>query len=300
MKTADFGRGIKAGLAVAGVYFVISVILAAIGRQLWYPFNFTFAAGLGISPGLMDLPLLVVYSLLPYIVRGIVFGAVFAALYSFLPGTVSIVKGVVLSLFLWIVALIQIIYTTPGWPWTPNGFSGSGTYYSGSFSLSSVGLALAGIISAVAFGAFAGFIWNRLRAGQVTEARRGGATLLVSFIQGGVLWALGTVPFFIGVVIEAPAIDPDFLWVSILYASVVFLGLPGWVLTLAAWRKTKRGESGFKWGVAGGVIMALTGVMLLPGVLAIIGGVLSRHRPASEPSTPEFEQYRKANWPMPG
>jgi hypothetical protein len=290
MKTADFGRGIKAGLAVAGVYFVISVILAAIGRQLWYPFNFTFAAGLGISPGLMDSPL-VIYSLLSYIVRGIVFGAVFAALYNFLPGTTSIVKGVVLSLFLWIVALIQIIYTTPGWPWTPNGFSGSGTYYSGSFSLSSVGLALAGIISAVAFGAFAGFIWNRLRAGQVTEARRGGATLLVSFIQGGVLWALGAVPFLVGVVIlGGSAIGPDFWWYTVLYTSVAFIGLPGWLLVLVAWRKTRMGKTGLKWGMAGGIIMALTGQMLLPGILAIIGGVFSRHKQITESSTAAIEQ----------
>jgi len=212
MKTVDFGRGIKAGLAVAGVYCVISLILAAIGREFWYPFDFIYAAGLGISPGLMDSPF-VIYSLLSYIVRGIVFGAVLAALYNFLPGTTSVVKGVVLSLFLWIAALIQIIYTTPGWPWTPNGLSGSGTYYSGSFSLSSVGLGLVGIVSAVAFGAFAGFIWNRLRARHVSEARKGSPTLLVSFIQGGVLWALGAVPFLIGVVIlGGSAIDPDFWW----------------------------------------------------------------------------------------
>jgi hypothetical protein len=285
---ADFGRGIKAGLAAAGVYLVISLILAAIGRELWYPFNFAYAAGLGISSGLMDSPL-VVYSLLSYIVRGIVFGAVFAALYNLLPGTASIVKGVVLSSFLWIVALIQIVYTTPGWPWTPNGFSGSGTYYSGSFSLSSVGLGLVGIVSAVAFGAFAGFIWNRLRARQVAEARKGSATLLVSFVQGGVLWALGAVPFLIGVVIlGGSAIDPDFWWYTVLYTSVVFIGLPGWLLVLFGWRRTRRGETGFRWGMAGGIIMALTGQMLLPGVLAIIGGVLSGRNRATEPSTAEI------------
>jgi len=287
---ADFKRGIKAGLAVAGVYLVISVILAAIGREFWYPFSFIYAAGLGISPGLMDSPF-VIYSILSYIIRGIVFGAVFAALYDFLPGTASVVKGVVLSLFLWIVAVIQVIYTTPGWPWHANGFSGSGTYYSGNLSLSSVGLTLAGIISAVAFGALVGLIWNRLRAKKVTEARKGSATLLVSFIQGGVLWVLGAVAFFIGVVIfEAPAIDPDIWWVSILYASVVFLGLVGWILARVAWRKTRRGESGLKWGVAGGIMMALTGLMLLPGVLAIIGGVFSGREPAIEPHAAEIEQ----------
>jgi len=34
--------------------------------------------------------------------------------------------------------------------------------------------------------------------------------------------------------------------------------------------------------VTAGVIMALTGVMLLPGVLAIIGGVLSARKSADE------------------
>jgi len=288
---ADFKRGIKAGLAVAGVYLVISVILAAIGREFWYPFNFIYAAGLRISPGLMDSPF-VIYSILSYIIRGIVFGAVFAALYDFLPGTASVVKGVVLSLFLWIVAVIQVIYTTPGWPWHANGFSGSGTYYSGNLSLSSVGLTLAGIISAVAFGALVGLIWNRLRAKKVTEARKGSATLLVSFIQGGVLWVLGAVAFFIGVVIRgAPAIEPGpFWWYSVLYTASAFLGLVGWVLALAAWRKTKSDESGLKFGVAGGIMMALTGHMLLPGLLAIIGGVFSRRKPASESSTAEIEQ----------
>jgi len=37
--------------------------------------------------------------------------------------------------------------------------------------------------------------------------------------------------------------------------------------------------------VAGGVLMALTGIMLLPGLLAIIGGVFSGRQPATEPGT---------------
>jgi len=55
-------------------------------------------------------------------------------------------------------------------------------------------------------------------------------------------------------------------------------------------RKTKRGESGLKLGVAGGVIMALAGLMLLPGALAITGGVLSARKPVSESGTAEIEQ----------
>jgi hypothetical protein len=290
MKTADFARGIKAGVAAAAVYLIISVVFAAVGRDFWHLSNFMYTAGLGISPWLGDFPFAIfsaVYSILSYMIRGIIFGAVFAALYNYLPGLASYVKGVMLSLFLWVLAVVQIIYTTPGWPWHGDGFSGSGTYYSGSLSLSSVGLTLAGIISALAFGALTGFLWRRFRGRGLAGGRGGGPLLLVSFILGGVMWVLPAIGFIIGVVIRgAPAIEPGpSWWYGVLFTSVVFVGLPGWVLALLAWRRTRRGEAGFRWGVAGGIIMALTGQMLLPGVLAIIGGVLSRQRPAAEPVT---------------
>ena len=292
---ADFRRGIKAGVATGGIYIVISVILELTGfsDQFW---TITMAAGLGIHLELMDpsfVITLILTNIVPYVLRGIIFGAVFAALYNFLPGTKSVIKGIVLSSFLWIVAVIQVIYTTLGWPWTPNGFSGSGTYYSGMISLSSVGLALTGIISALAFGALTGFLWGRFRGKELAEERKGRPVLLLGFALGIWMWVSGVVVFFMNVVFRGfPVIEQPgpFWWYGILAASVVFLGLPGWVLTLVAWRKTKRGESGLKLGVAGGVIMALTGVMLLPGVLAIIGGVLSGRKPAIEPSTVEIEQ----------
>jgi hypothetical protein len=290
---ADFKRGIKAGVAVVAIYLVISVIFEVTGFSDQFG-AITMAAGLGIHLELMDpsfVITLILTNIVPYVLRGIIFGAVFAALYNFLPGTASVKRGVVLSSFLWIIAVIQAIYTTPGWAWHADGFSGSGTYYSGMISLSSVGLALAGIISALVFGALTGFLWDRFRGKELTEERRGKPVLLISFILGGVMWALSAIGFIIGVIIRgAPAIGPDFWWYSVLYTSVVFIGLPGWVLALVAWRKTKRDETGFKWGMAGGIIMALTGVMLLPGVLAIIGGVFSGRKPASEPSTAAIAQ----------
>jgi hypothetical protein len=286
-------------VAVAGIYIVISAILGVIYQN--NPSSVPhFIAGTGLAP-LFSLTTLrdpsfvidlVLVFIVPYVLRGIIFGAVFAALYSFLPGTASVKKGVVLTAFLWVIAVLQAIYTTPGWPWHADGFSGSGTYYSGMISLSSVGLALAGIISALAFGTLVGAIWNRLKSKKMTEEREGRPVLLVSFILGGLMWVLPAIGFIIGVVIlGAPAIESGpFWWYGVLCTSVVFLGLPGWVLALIAWRRTKRDESGFKWGVAGGVIMALTGIMLLPGVLAIIGGVFSRRKPAAESSTAGIAQ----------
>jgi len=296
----DFKRGIKAGVATAGIYLAISAILGVI--YYFFPFVPHFLHGTGLTlftwGALMDpsfVITLILTNIIPYILRGIVFGVVFAALYNFLPGTTSVKKGVVFSSFLWIVAVIQVIYTTPGWPWTPNGFSGSGTYYSGMISLSSVWPALAGIISALVFGTLVGAIWNRLKAKKVTEEREGRPVLLVSFILGVLMWVISAIGFIVGVVIGgAPLIEliepGPFWWYGILFVSVAFLGLPGWVLTLVAWRKTKKGESGLKFGVAGGVIMALTGLMLLPGVLAITGGVFSGREPATESGTAEIEQ----------
>jgi hypothetical protein len=285
---ADFGRGIKAGVAAGGVYIVISAILAAIyhnSSSFLYPM---YVYAVGLTPfvsSLSEVRLFVLYLLESHIVRGIVFGVVFAALYSFVPGTASVKKGVVLSAFLWIVTIIQIVYTTPGWytkgiPWI---------YYGGTLDLSSVGLVLLGIMSALVFGALTGFLWGRFRAKRLAEARKGSPALLVSFILGGLTWTFLAIGFIISVVIDADLVLGSW-WLEILFTLVVFLGPFGWVLTLVAWRKTKRGESGFKWGMYGGVIMALTGVMLLPGALAIVGGVLSGRKPADESSTAEIEQ----------
>jgi hypothetical protein len=289
---ADFDRGIKAGLVTGIIYLVIAGILGAVIYYDLLP-NPHFILGIGLPlftwRSLTD-PAFMIYLLIQYIGRGIVFGAVFAALYSFLPGTAGVKKGVVLSVFLCIAALVGAIYTTPGWPTEGNTIDG--IYYIGVLNLSSLGPALAGIISALVFGALTGFLWDRFRGNELTEERKGRPVLLVSFIMGGVIWVLPAVAFLIGVVIGgAPAIQPGSLWwFDLLMTSVVFLGLVGWVLALVAWRKTKRGEAGFKWGVAGGVMMALTGVMLLPGLLAITGGVLSRRKPVNESSTAEIGQ----------
>jgi hypothetical protein len=288
---ADFGRGIKAGLVTGLIYIAIGGVLGTICQNdlLSLPH---FIYGTGLPPitwrSFADFSFVISW-LFQYVYRGIVFGAVFAALYSFLPGTASVKKGVVLSAFLWILGAVGLIYMTPGWP----AGAGQTSTVAGLLpvSLSSIGLTLVSIISALLFGALVGAIWNRLKGKEVMEVRNGGSALLVSVILGGLAWVLGGVAFLIGVVIRgAPAIGIGSLWPNLLFLSVIFLGLPGWVLVFLAWRRTRRGESGFKLAVAGGTVMALTGVMLLDGVLAIIGGVLSRRQAGTEPSTAEIEQ----------
>jgi hypothetical protein len=114
---ADFGRGIKAGLATAGIYLAISAILGAIYYSFFSVPHFLYGTGLTLFTwrSLTD-PSSVFDLLFQYVVRGIVFGAVFAALYDFLPGTASVKKGVVLSTFVWILSAVWLIYMTPGWP----------------------------------------------------------------------------------------------------------------------------------------------------------------------------------------
>jgi len=287
---ADFKRGIIAGIITGIVYVAISSIIAVIDPEFLYITDI-YAAGL--TPFMFAVDSFVVTAFLNHIVRGIIFGVVFAALYHYLPGTTSVKKGVVLSSFLWIVTVIEVIYRTPGWP-TDDTIIGGIFYYGGTISLSSLRLALAGIISTLFFGTLTGLLWHRLPGKELKEERKGRSVLLVSFILGGVTWAVLTVLFLIGVLTSGgPVIEPGpFWWESILYVSVVFLGLPGWVLALDAWRKTKRDESGLKLGMAAGVIMALTGIMLLPGVLAITGGVFSGRKPAAESVIAEIEQQQ--------
>jgi hypothetical protein len=289
---ADFGRGIKAGVVVAAVYLIISVILELTGFS--YQFPVITAAGLGIHVQLTD-PLLLIGSIYGRIVDGIIFGAVFAALYNSLPGTTSVKKALVLSSCLWVLVAVELIYTMISrWP-----TDGGQTAWSAALSvagvkvtLPSIGSVLAGIISALIFGALTGFLWDRFRATRLVEAEKGSGVLLVSFALGVWMWLspiVGVIMYVInqGTIVMEPG---PLWWVNILSVVAALLGLPGWVLALVAWRKTKRGESGFKWGMYGGVIMALTGFMLLPGVLAIIGGVLSRRKPVTEPGTAAIEQ----------
>ena len=277
---ADFRRGIKAGAAAAAAYLLSSVIIAAIGRTFWYPSDCIYAAGLGIQLGLTD-AVGIILPILTRIVGGIIFGAVFAALYDYLPGRTTVKKGVMFSAFLWILGAVWLIYTTPGWPTSVPQISAMPGI---TVRLSSVGLTLISIVFSLAFGALVGAIWSKLGGKQVTEVRNGSAALLISFTLGGLMWASGAVAFLINVVIRGLPVLPEpepFWWYNMLAVLVVFPGLPGWILALIAWRKTRRDETGFKCGLAGGIVMTLTGIMLLPGVLAIIGGVLSRRKAAA-------------------
>jgi hypothetical protein len=281
---ADFGRGIKAGVITGIIYLVIYLLVGVISfYESLYLIDLLDAAGLApvvspVYPGFVSS-----FGIFGNILRGIIFGVIFAVVYNLLPGTKSVIKGVVLSLFLWIVTVIEVIYTMPEWSGV------RGTYYGGTVVLSSVSLIFVGIMFALLFGALTGLLWDRFRGKELTEERKGRSVLLVGFILGGIIWVLFALMFLIGRVPLAVT-GSEFWWERMVTRLVLFLGLPGWIVALVAWRKTRRGESGFKWGMAGGVTMALTGIMLLPGALTIAGGALSGRKPTSEPSTATTER----------
>jgi hypothetical protein len=274
---ADFGRGIKAGVVTGIVYTVIYIVVGVIFvHESLYLTNLLDAAGLSPVVSSVYPSFFSSLGIFSNILRGIIFGVVFAALYSSLPGTTSIVKGVVLSSVLWIITVIEVTYTMPGW------FSIGGTYYGGTVNLSSITLALIGIASALVFGVLTGFLWDRFRATRLVGAGKARPVLLVGFVVGGIIWVSFAMMFLVG---RVPLIvtGSEFWWEQIVIRLAFFLGLPGWVLAFIAWRKTRRDKSGLRWAVVGGVMMALTGIMLLPGALAIIGGVLSGREAGGEP-----------------
>lgn len=138
-------------------------------------------------------------------------------------------------------------------------------------------------------------IRNRLKAKKVTELRMGSEVLLVGAIIGGFLWLPKVIEAIRGIINTVmrgwptPIEPASVSWYATLYWSAIFIGLIAWVLVLLGWRKTRRGESALKLSVTGGVIMALTAVMLFPGLLAIVGGVLSARKTDRKSPTPEIE-----------
>jgi len=279
----DFRRGILAGVAAAMVFLSISVILEVTGLadRSWL---FIGAAGLIFWYDLAE-PWRMALELIPWLARGAIFGAVFAALYAFLPGETAVWKAILVSLMIWAVNVIQRMYISLRWPWQANGAFPEQPFRWDTFMTYVVGYALISIASAVAFGALAGVIWNRVPTREAPEPRSGSAVLLAGFAIGVLMW-LGPASQVVHAAVRGPFWEtlmwmwPErFWWPGILILSAAVLGLAGWILVMLGWRRTRRGETGFRRGLAGGILMAVTGVMLLPGVVSIIGAVLSRREP---------------------
>ncbi|MFU8796261.1 MAG: hypothetical protein ACNA7X_03060 [Dehalococcoidia bacterium] len=286
----DFRRGIIAGVAAAAVFLIISVILEVTGLadRSWM---FVEAAGLRIWFYSTE-PLHVLSVILPRLVPGVIFGAVFAALYFYLPRRTAVRQAMAVSLMIWAIGRMQRMYHSLRWPWQAEGMVPDTASYGTAVITYDLGGMLISIASAVAFGALAGAIWNRLKAREAREPRPGSAALLIGFAIGVSMWLGPASRVVVDVAVRGPFWEtlmwwwPErFWWPGILILSAAVLGLAGWILVLLGWRRTRRGETGFRRGLAGGILMAVTGVMLLPGVVSIIGAVLSRREPESEPAS---------------
>jgi hypothetical protein len=107
--------------------------------------------------------------------------------------------------------------------------------------------------------------WNKVRA-EADELlrkypRRGKNILMISSLLAILLLLIGMLFYFYN-------------------PLLIFIGFIGWLLVLAGWRKAKNGRSAFGHSLAGGLLMILSGICFVPGILAIIGGLMSK-RPKS-------------------
>jgi len=262
----------KAGLVATVVFLAIAILLEVTGISDRYP-GITVAAGLnlGREPWRPSVETILLQTILRA-GAGILFGVIFAALYDHLPGARHVVKGVMTSAFLWIVGAVQLTYVS-----LELLIHGMPPPWQGPVPLPSVGQVLVSIASVLVFGGLVGLVWGRLRPKEVAEVRRGMALLLIGWILGVLMWAYAAV-YGGSLLAGGYALS----WRGLLLVLSAFIGAAGWVFALLAWRRTRKGETGFRRGVAGGILMAVTGVMLLPGVVSIIGAVLSRRSPDDE------------------
>ncbi len=106
---AEFGKGIKAGILAGVIEGVILIaVIAAMAETLLPGFWATMGA-LG-STGLA-MTVFAIVGIIGGIFSGLIFGAIYAAAYGSLPGS-SIVKGMILSIVMWLVFSVALNYGT--------------------------------------------------------------------------------------------------------------------------------------------------------------------------------------------
>ena len=98
----DLNRGLKAG-AVSGVIYGVA---GPIINGLIYSFSWRYG-----SPFYLFLN--AIWGIIPGLILGIIIGLIFAATYKLIPGTTSMVKGIIISIFFWLIfsLLLQYIFS---------------------------------------------------------------------------------------------------------------------------------------------------------------------------------------------
>jgi len=95
----DFGRGVKVGVCTGIIYGIISPIFLLISGEYNYLYSTTSGNFLVIIWVFGTL----IYGIIFGIIYGLIFGLIYAAVYDKIPGTSSTVKGIILSLLLWLI-----------------------------------------------------------------------------------------------------------------------------------------------------------------------------------------------------
>ena len=96
---ADLNRGLKAGAVSGVIYGIVGEVTKGIISSLSWgneiPFYVFFMAIWGAIPGL---------------ILGIIIGLIYAVTYKSLPGTTSMVKGIIISIFSWLIFSLLFQY----------------------------------------------------------------------------------------------------------------------------------------------------------------------------------------------
>ena len=116
---ADFGRGIKAGIISGIIYgIIIGIFSAIVSFIMWDTISAAYddvISGFGFG-GLIEFTLegQIINGFIGGIIYGIIFGLIFgliyAAVYNSLPGSTSIMKGIVLMLIVWLILSVGLGY----------------------------------------------------------------------------------------------------------------------------------------------------------------------------------------------
>ncbi|UCD13347.1 MAG: zinc ribbon domain-containing protein [Thermoplasmatales archaeon] len=89
---ADLGKGLKAGAVAGVIYGAVGEVIKQIVYSLSWGDRIYYYVFFSAIPG-------AIYGL----ILGIIIGLIFAVAYKSLPGTTSIVKGLIISIFSWLI-----------------------------------------------------------------------------------------------------------------------------------------------------------------------------------------------------
>jgi len=162
---ADYIRGIKAGVVAGVIFAIVSGVLGVIQMYTYYSSSSTLSYPMGsfVSMSILLAMMSIVTSIVWGIIGGLILGLIFAFLYDKLPGDSSLIKGVTLSILLWLIFSVGFGYVM---------MTITSSDFSHYYELSMV----FGIISYVILGVVLGVSWDKFK-GSVLYCKQCGRTI---------------------------------------------------------------------------------------------------------------------------